>query len=109
MFHADITKTYVYSPIQGGVDSRDLYHGYIMVWIQDLQLTLLDLCKAEKVFPRYNNIISFIWCLSGNFANVYETSSCRYPGPECIPNIQPLPLLRKCLKGWKGCLVNTRS
>ncbi|KAL8512388.1 hypothetical protein ACS0TY_018756 [Phlomoides rotata] len=37
------------SPIQGGVDSRDLYHGYIMVWIQDLQLTLLDLCKAEKV------------------------------------------------------------
>ncbi|KAI3457041.1 hypothetical protein Pfo_013704 [Paulownia fortunei] len=37
------------SPVQGGVDSRDLYHGYIMVWIQDLQLTLLDLCKAEKV------------------------------------------------------------
>ncbi|KAK6157072.1 hypothetical protein DH2020_011320 [Rehmannia glutinosa] len=37
------------SPVQGGVDSRDLYHDYIMVWIQDLQLTLLDLCKAEKV------------------------------------------------------------
>ncbi|KAK4398224.1 hypothetical protein Sango_1297900 [Sesamum angolense] len=37
------------SPVQGGVNSRDLYHGYIMVWIQDLQLTLLDLCKAEKV------------------------------------------------------------
>ncbi|KAL0443731.1 UNVERIFIED_CONTAM: hypothetical protein Slati_2095800 [Sesamum latifolium] len=37
------------SPVQGGVNSRDLYHGYIMVWIQDLQLTLLDLCKAEKL------------------------------------------------------------
>ncbi|KAG8386690.1 hypothetical protein BUALT_Bualt03G0175200 [Buddleja alternifolia] len=37
------------SPVQGGVDSRDLYHCYIMVWIQDFQLTLLDLCKAEKV------------------------------------------------------------
>ncbi|CAA0816274.1 Unknown protein [Striga hermonthica] len=37
------------SPVQGGVDSRDLFNGYIMVWIQDLQLTLLDLCKAEKV------------------------------------------------------------
>ncbi|KAL3652499.1 hypothetical protein CASFOL_002180 [Castilleja foliolosa] len=37
------------SPVQGGVDSRDLYNGYVMVWIQDLQLTLLDLCKAEKV------------------------------------------------------------
>ncbi|GFP90263.1 hypothetical protein PHJA_001170200 [Phtheirospermum japonicum] len=37
------------SPVQGGIDSRDLFNGYIMVWIQDLQLTLLDLCKAEKV------------------------------------------------------------
>nr|XP_043624942.1 uncharacterized protein LOC122596431 [Erigeron canadensis] len=34
---------------QGGVDSRNLYHNYIMVWVQDMQLCLLDLCKAEKV------------------------------------------------------------
>ncbi|CAK9151820.1 unnamed protein product [Ilex paraguariensis] len=37
------------SPLQGGVDSRILYHNYIMVWVQDMQLNLLDLCKAEKV------------------------------------------------------------
>ncbi|KAL7129260.1 hypothetical protein ABFS83_13G053500 [Erythranthe nasuta] len=37
------------SEVKGGVDSRNLFHDYIMVWIQDLQLTLLDLCKAEKV------------------------------------------------------------
>ncbi|XP_075506452.1 uncharacterized protein LOC142543220 [Primulina tabacum] len=37
------------SPVQGGVNSRELYDDYIMVWIQDLQLTFLDLCKAEKV------------------------------------------------------------
>ncbi|KAI4308594.1 hypothetical protein L6164_031650 [Bauhinia variegata] len=37
------------SPEQGGVDSRNLFHSYIMVWIQDMQLSLLDLCKAEKV------------------------------------------------------------
>ncbi|XP_027940436.1 uncharacterized protein LOC114194437 isoform X1 [Vigna unguiculata] len=37
------------SPVQGGVDSRNLFHNYIMVWIQDMQLGLLDLCKAEKV------------------------------------------------------------
>ncbi|XP_022943284.1 uncharacterized protein LOC111448102 [Cucurbita moschata] len=37
------------SPVQGGVDSRNLFHNYIMVWVQDMQLTLLDLCKAEKV------------------------------------------------------------
>ncbi|GKC91623.1 epidermin biosynthesis protein like protein, partial [Tanacetum coccineum] len=34
---------------QGNVDSRNLYHNYIMVWFQDMQLCLLDLCKAEKV------------------------------------------------------------
>ncbi|KAK2378330.1 pesticidal crystal cry8Ba protein [Trifolium repens] len=37
------------SSVQGGVDSRNLFHNYIMVWIQDMQLGLLDLCKAEKV------------------------------------------------------------
>ncbi|KAK9078138.1 hypothetical protein SSX86_002195 [Deinandra increscens subsp. villosa] len=34
---------------QGGVDSRNLYHNYIMVWVQDMQLCLLELCKAEKL------------------------------------------------------------
>ncbi|KAK7299810.1 hypothetical protein RJT34_10638 [Clitoria ternatea] len=37
------------SAVQGGVDSRNLFHNYIMVWIQDMQLGLLDLCKAEKM------------------------------------------------------------
>lgn len=38
-----------FSPVQGGVDSRNLYHNYIMVWVQDMQLNLLDYCKLEKV------------------------------------------------------------
>ncbi|KAI5662135.1 hypothetical protein M9H77_21458 [Catharanthus roseus] len=33
----------------GGVNSKELYQNYIMVWIQDLQLNLLEICKAEKV------------------------------------------------------------
>ncbi|PSS16057.1 Epidermin biosynthesis protein like [Actinidia chinensis var. chinensis] len=37
------------SPVQGGVDSKNLYHNYIMVWVQDMELNLLELCKAEKV------------------------------------------------------------
>ncbi|KAJ7964639.1 Pesticidal crystal cry8Ba protein [Quillaja saponaria] len=37
------------SPVEGGVDARNLFHNYIMVWVQDMQLGLLDLCKAEKV------------------------------------------------------------
>ncbi|CAH9091069.1 unnamed protein product [Cuscuta epithymum] len=35
--------------VQGGVDARGLYDNYIMVWVDDLQLNLLELCKAEKV------------------------------------------------------------
>ncbi|KAM7262428.1 hypothetical protein ACFE04_000111 [Oxalis oulophora] len=37
------------SKVQGGVDSRSLFHDYIMLWVEDLQLKFLDLCKAEKV------------------------------------------------------------
>ncbi|XP_048591236.1 uncharacterized protein LOC111198718 [Brassica napus] len=37
------------SPVHGGIDSRGLFHNYIMVWIHDMELRLLDRCKAEKV------------------------------------------------------------
>ncbi|KAG5545886.1 hypothetical protein RHGRI_018143 [Rhododendron griersonianum] len=37
------------SPMHGGVEARNLYHDYIMVWIQDMQLNLFELCKVEKV------------------------------------------------------------
>ncbi|KAG2719653.1 hypothetical protein I3843_03G262600 [Carya illinoinensis] len=37
------------SPVQGGVNSRNLFHNYIILWVQDMQLSLLELCKAEKV------------------------------------------------------------
>ncbi|KAM1358883.1 hypothetical protein ACFX15_045092 [Malus domestica] len=37
------------SPVQGGVDSKRLFHDYIMVWVQDMQLNLLERCRAEKV------------------------------------------------------------
>ncbi|XP_024318268.1 uncharacterized protein LOC100844890 isoform X2 [Brachypodium distachyon] len=36
-------------PIPGGVVSRELFHDYIMVWIEDTRLHLLDYCKAEKL------------------------------------------------------------
>lgn len=37
------------STVQGGVHCRELFHDYIMVWVQEMQLGFLDLCKAEKV------------------------------------------------------------
>ncbi|KAL2924527.1 4-alpha-glucanotransferase [Bienertia sinuspersici] len=36
------------SPIQRGVNCEDLFHNYILVWVQEMQLELLDLCRAEK-------------------------------------------------------------
>ncbi|KAL5981322.1 hypothetical protein ACLOJK_015377 [Asimina triloba] len=34
--------------VHGGVNSMNLFHHYIMVWVQDKRLSLLDLCKADK-------------------------------------------------------------
>ncbi|KAK4342191.1 hypothetical protein RND71_038007 [Anisodus tanguticus] len=45
------------SSVQGGVDSRGLFHSYIMVWIDDMQLHLLELCKAEKAVANVERAI----------------------------------------------------
>ncbi|KAL8152252.1 hypothetical protein V2J09_010012 [Rumex salicifolius] len=37
------------SPIQGGVSSKDLFDDYIRLWVQEMEFSLLELCKAEKV------------------------------------------------------------
>ncbi|XP_021740327.1 uncharacterized protein LOC110706680 [Chenopodium quinoa] len=37
------------NPIKGGVDAKDLFHLYIVVWIQDKRLALLETCKLDKV------------------------------------------------------------
>lgn len=43
--------------MQGGVDSKNLFDNYIMLWVEDMQLNLLDLCKAEKVSLLYSNFM----------------------------------------------------
>ncbi|KAG8642828.1 hypothetical protein MANES_12G127600v8 [Manihot esculenta] len=37
------------SLVKGGVDAKELFHSYITLWIQDKRLTLLELCKLDKV------------------------------------------------------------
>ncbi|KAJ6391439.1 hypothetical protein OIU77_025420 [Salix suchowensis] len=37
------------SPVKGGVDAKELFHLYIMIWIQDKRLSLLESCKLDKV------------------------------------------------------------
>lgn len=49
-FFSDMLFSVSLSLVEGGVDSRNLFHNYIMVWVQDMQLNLLELCKAEKVY-----------------------------------------------------------
>ncbi|XP_077222577.1 portal protein isoform X2 [Tasmannia lanceolata] len=46
-FERDL-QSWSISQVNGGVDARNLFHHYIMVWVQDKRLYLLDLCKAEK-------------------------------------------------------------
>ncbi|KAH9321638.1 hypothetical protein KI387_016277, partial [Taxus chinensis] len=36
-------------PVKGGVDAKELFHLYIVLWIQDRRLLLLDSCKLDKV------------------------------------------------------------
>ncbi|CAL5189488.1 unnamed protein product [Lathyrus oleraceus] len=37
------------NPIKGGVDAKELFHLYILVWIQDKRQSLLESCKLDKV------------------------------------------------------------
>ncbi|OIT28396.1 PREDICTED: uncharacterized protein LOC109212700 [Nicotiana attenuata] len=36
-------------PVKGGVDAKELFHLYIILWIQDKRLSLLESCKLDKV------------------------------------------------------------
>ncbi|KAI0499098.1 hypothetical protein KFK09_019999 [Dendrobium nobile] len=36
-------------PVKGGVDAKELFHLYIILWIQDKRLALLESCKLDKV------------------------------------------------------------
>ncbi|XP_057973118.1 uncharacterized protein LOC131161393 isoform X2 [Malania oleifera] len=37
------------NPVKGGVDAKELFHLYIVLWIQDKRLSLLESCKLDKV------------------------------------------------------------
>ncbi|KAK4747499.1 hypothetical protein SAY87_014085 [Trapa incisa] len=36
-------------PVKGGVDAKELFHLYILVWIQDKRLSFLETCKLDKI------------------------------------------------------------
>ncbi|CAH9129911.1 unnamed protein product [Cuscuta epithymum] len=47
-FQRDLASWNV-KPVKGGVDAKELFHLYIMLWIQDRRLALLESCKLDKV------------------------------------------------------------
>lgn len=47
-FQQDLTSWKI-SPLKGSVDAKELFHLYIVLWIQDRRLNLLDFCKLDKV------------------------------------------------------------
>ncbi|CAI0421981.1 unnamed protein product [Linum tenue] len=47
-FQMDLSSWNI-SHIKGGVDAKELFHFYITIWIQDKRLTLLDMCRPDKV------------------------------------------------------------
>lgn len=47
-FQRDLARWNI-CPVKGGVDAKELFHLYIVLWIQDKRLSLLDSCKLDKV------------------------------------------------------------
>ncbi|KAG2263262.1 hypothetical protein Bca52824_070341 [Brassica carinata] len=47
-FQRDLSSWNI-GPIQAGVDAKELFHQYVMIWIQDRRLSLLESCKLDKV------------------------------------------------------------
>lgn len=37
------------NPAKNGVDAKELFHSYIIIWIEDKRLSLLEICKLDKV------------------------------------------------------------
>lgn len=48
------------SPVKGGVDAKELFHLYIILWIQDKRLALLETCKLDKVHILSNEVIILV-------------------------------------------------
>ncbi|KAL3514254.1 hypothetical protein ACH5RR_026971 [Cinchona calisaya] len=47
-FQRDLSSWNI-KPVKGGVDAKELFHLYIVLWIQDKRLSLLESCKLDKV------------------------------------------------------------
>ncbi|XP_021912220.1 uncharacterized protein LOC110825972 [Carica papaya] len=74
------------SPIKGGVDAKELFHLYIMLWIQDKRISLLESCKLDKV--KWSGVrtqhsttpfVDEMYDRLRETLNNYEVIICRWP------------------------------
>ncbi|OAY66910.1 hypothetical protein ACMD2_14233, partial [Ananas comosus] len=73
-------------PVKGGVDAKQLFHLYIILWIQEKRLALLESCKLDKV--RWAGVRTqymttpFVDDMYGRLStmlNEYDIIICRWP------------------------------
>ncbi|XP_071728759.1 uncharacterized protein [Rutidosis leptorrhynchoides] len=84
-FQKDLS-TWNIIPVKGGVDAKELFHLYIIIWIQDKRLSLLESCKLDKVkcsgVKTQNSTTPFvdeIYDRLKETLNDYDVIICRWP------------------------------
>ncbi|XP_078429702.1 pesticidal crystal cry8Ba protein [Wolffia australiana] len=74
------------SAVKGGVDAKELFHLYIVLWIQDKRLLLLESCKLDKV--KWSGVktqhattpfVDEMYDRLREMLNEYEVIICRWP------------------------------
>ncbi|KAJ0653400.1 hypothetical protein HanOQP8_Chr15g0583151 [Helianthus annuus] len=84
-FQKDLA-TWNINPVKGGVDAKELFHLYIIIWIQDKRLSLLETCKLDKVkwsgVRTQHSTTPFVDEMYGRLKetlNDYDVIICRWP------------------------------
>ncbi|CDP11484.1 unnamed protein product [Coffea canephora] len=84
-FQRDLSSWNI-KPVKGGVDAKELFHLYIVLWIQDKRLSLLESCKLDKVkwsgVRTQHSTTPFIDDMYDRLKetlNDYEIIICRWP------------------------------
>ncbi|PWA52563.1 hypothetical protein CTI12_AA453550 [Artemisia annua] len=84
-FQKDLA-TWNINPVKGGVDAKELFHLYIIIWIQDKRLSLLEACKLDKV--KWSGVrtqssttpfVDEMYERLKDTLNDYEVIICRWP------------------------------
>ncbi|VVA16266.1 PREDICTED: ZEAMMB73_Zm00001d018133 [Prunus dulcis] len=89
-FQRDLASWHI-SYVKGGVDAKELFHLYIMLWIQNKRGSLLEACKLDKVkwsgVRTQHSTTPFVDEMYDRLKETlsdYEIIICRWPEYACI-------------------------